>query len=71
MKLAKTDYDRVYADLYNLVTYTIAMAEAPESYGISPTVKARAIRELTDKTFVRIIRKIRLQRDRATAVTSN
>lgn len=71
MKLAKTDYDKVYEDIYGLVTYTIALTEAPEELGITPTVKAKAIKELTDKTFFRIMRKIRSQRDRAVALSSN
>ena len=71
MKLAKTDYDNLYEDIYGLVANTIAITEAPELYNIPVTTKAKAIKELTDDTFLRIMRKIRSQRDRVCAVSSN
>jgi len=71
MKLAKTDYDNLYEDIYNLVANTIAITEAPELYNIPVTTKAKAIKELTDDTFLRIMRKIRSQRDRVCTVSSN
>ena len=71
MKLAKTDSDKVYEDIYGLVANTIAITEAPELYNISATTKAKAIKELTDATFLSIMRKIRSQRDRAVALSAN
>jgi hypothetical protein len=71
MKLAKTDYDNLYEDIYGLVANTIAITEAPELYNIPVTTKAKAIKELTDDTFLRIMRKIRSQRDRICTVSSN
>lgn len=71
MKLAKTDSDKVYEDIYGLVANTIAITESPELYNIPVTTKAKAIKELTDATFLRIMRKIRSQRDRAVALSSN
>jgi hypothetical protein len=71
MKLAKTDYDNLYEDIYGLVANTIAITEAPELYNIPVTTKAKAIKELTDDTFLRIMRKIRSQRDRLCTVSSN
>jgi hypothetical protein len=71
MKLAKTDYDNLYEDIYGLVANTIAITEAPELYNIPVTTKAKAIKELTDDTFLRIMRKIRSQRDRVCTVSSN
>ena len=71
MKLAKTDSDKVYEDIYNLVVNTVAITEDPQFYNVPVTIKAKAIEELTDETFLRIMRKIRSQRDRAVALSSN
>jgi hypothetical protein len=71
MKLAKTDYDYLYEDIYSLVLNTVAITEAPDQYGIPTTTKVKAIKELTDATFMRIMRKIRCQRDRVCTVSSN
>lgn len=71
MRLARTDADKLYDEIYSLVAYTIAITELPESQDISPTVKAKAIMNLTDSTFCSILRKIGKQRDRACAISSN
>lgn len=72
MRLSKTDADKLRDELYSLVSYIIALAEADEeTYGLPNTVKARAIKELTDNTFCSILRKIQKQRDRAVAISPN
>lgn len=68
---SKTEADKLYDEVFGLVTQAVAISEIPKSYGIPNSIKVEAIRELTHKTFRSILRKIENQRDRACAVSNN
>ncbi|NDC23369.1 MAG: hypothetical protein EBZ49_04490 [Proteobacteria bacterium] len=68
MKLAKTDFDKLYDELFGLVLFSVDIAEKSD---LPLSVKTSAITAMTDKTFASILKKIRSQRDRAVALSSN
>lgn len=71
MRLAKTDRDELYDEIYGMAATVINISESPAFEYVPDIVKAKAIKILTDDVFHSIMRKINKQRDRAVALSRN
>ena len=71
MKLAKTDRDELYDEIYGMVATIINISESPNFEYVPIKIKAEAIKMLTDDTFHSILRKVTKQRDRVCAISRN
>lgn len=70
MKLAQTEYDKIYNEIFSLVMQTVAVAEAPNSVADEHT-KVVVLRELTNQCFRAMIGRLQEQKDRASKVSVN
>ena len=70
MKLAQTEYDKIYAELFGLVMDTVAITEAPNGMADNQT-KVVVLRQLTNQCFRSMIARLQEQKDRASKISSN
>ena len=70
MKLAHTEYDKIYAELFGLVMDAVAITEAPDGIADNQT-KVVVLRQLTNQCFRSMIARLQEQKDRACKVSSN
>jgi hypothetical protein len=70
MKLAQTEYDKIYSELSGLVMDTVAITEAPSAIGDNQT-KVVVLRQLTNQCFYSMIARLQEQKDRACKISSN